>query len=142
MVKQISVFVENRKGRLAELTKQLRENDIDLKALTIADTTSFGILRCIVNNPEKAIEVIKKAGFTANITEVLAVKVPDSPGGLAKILDHMADADISVEYLYSFVYTHDESALIIFRVEDPVLAKETLTAKGVCILDAKDVYAL
>ncbi|MFZ5974299.1 MAG: ACT domain-containing protein [Bacillota bacterium] len=142
MVKQISVFIENKKGRLAELTGQLRENNIDLKALSIADTTNFGILRCIVDNPDLAIKVIRGAGFTANITEVLAVEVPDVPGGLSTILDYLAQADISVEYLYSFVHTQSKSALILFRVEEPEKAKDLLLAKGVRILTAEEVYSL
>jgi hypothetical protein len=142
MVKQISVFIENRKGRLAELTRQLRENGIDLKALSIADTTNFGILRCIVDDPERALKVIRDAGFTANITEVLAVEVPDVPGGLSTILDYLAQADISVEYLYSFVHTHSQSALILFRVEEPEKAKDLLNAKNVSILTAEQVYSL
>lgn len=142
MVKQISVFIENKKGRLAELTGQLRENGIDLKALSIADTTNFGILRCIVDDPEHAIKVIRDAGFTANITEVLAVEVPDVPGGLSTILDYLAQADISVEYLYSFVRTHGQSALILFRVEEPEKAGELLLSKNVSILSAEQVYSL
>ncbi len=142
MVKQISVFIENKKGRLAELTRHLRDHNIDLKALSIADTTNFGILRCIVNDPEKAIAVIRDAGFTANITEVLAVEVPDVPGGLAGILDHLAEADISVEYLYSFVQTHNDSARILFRVENPARAKDILISKGVSVLSADELYAL
>ena len=142
MVKQISVFIENKKGRLAELAGLLSENGIDLKALSIADTTNFGILRCIVNDPELAIKVIRDAGFTANVTEVLAVQVPDVPGGLSTILDHLAEADISVEYLYSFVRTHGESALILFRVEDPHKAKDLLLSRNVPILSAQQVYSL
>lgn len=142
MVKQISVFIENRKGRLAELARLLKEHGIDLKALSIADTTNFGILRCIVDNPERALSVIRDEGFTANLTEVLAVEVPDVPGGLSTILDYLAQEDISVEYLYSFVRTHSQSALILFRVEEPERAKELLVSKHVSILTAEQVYAL
>jgi len=142
MVKQISVFIENRKGRLAELTGLLREQGIDLKALSIADTTDYGILRCIVDDPEQAIRVIREAGFTANLTEVLAIEVPDVPGGLAGILDLLVEADISVEYLYSFVRAHGESALILFRVEAPDKAKELLLAQDVNVLTAEQVYEL
>ena len=142
MVKQISVFIENKKGRLAELAGLLSENRIDMKALSIADTTNFGILRCIVSDPDLAIKVIRDAGFTANVTEVLAVQVPDVPGGLAAILDYLAKADISVEYLYSFVRTNGDSALILFRVEEPQKAKDLLLSKNVPVLSAEQVDAL
>jgi len=142
MVKQISVFIENRKGRLAELTGLLRQHGIDLKALSIADTTNFGILRCIVDDPDQAIGVIREAGFTANLTEVLAIEVPDVPGGLAGILDLLAEADISVEYLYSFVRTHGKSALILFRVEATEKARQLLISRDVNVLTAQQVYEL
>jgi hypothetical protein len=140
MVKQISVFIENKKGRLYKLTKALGDEGIDLIALSIADTTNFGILRCIVNDPEKALKVLKEAGFTANTTEVLAVEVPDIPGGLASVLDILTSADISVEYLYSFVRTKSDSALILFRVEEIEKAIEVLKKNNINILSNQDVY--
>lgn len=103
MVKQLSVFLENSKGRLASMTRALGDAGIDLLALSIADTTSFGILRAIVDDTDKAMAVLKEAGYTVNTTEVLAVLVPDSPGGLAGVLGLLNDAHVNVEYLYSFV---------------------------------------
>ncbi|MEF9988942.1 MAG: ACT domain-containing protein [Christensenellaceae bacterium] len=139
-IKQISVFVENKKGRLYSLTKTLAQNGIDLKALSIADTSNFGILRCIVNDPQKALKIIKEANFTASVTEVLAIEVEDKPGGLAEVLGILNDSEISVEYLYSFVGTRSDNALIIFRVEEVEKALEVLKNSGLKILTEEMVY--
>lgn len=102
MAKQISVFLENKAGRLAHVTRVLGEAGINIRALSIADTSDFGILRIIVNDPEKAYRILKEADFTVSETEVIAVQVPDSPGGLATVLEQMSDADLNIEYLYAF----------------------------------------
>lgn len=141
-VKQISVFVENKKGRLYKMTKVLGDNGIDLIALSIADTTNFGILRCIVSDPQKAIAVLKENGFTASTTEVLAVEVPDVPGGLASVLEILKDNEITVEYLYSFVRTHDDKALVLFRVEEAEKTVQVLKQNGVQVLPEEVVYNL
>ena len=141
-VKQISVFVENKKGRLYKMTKVLGDNGIDLIALSIADTTNFGILRCIVSDPQKAITVLKENGFTASATEVLAVEVPDVPGGLASVLEILKDNEITVEYLYSFVRTHDDKALVLFRVEEAEKTVQVLKQNGVQVLPEEVVYNL
>lgn len=141
-VKQISVFVENKKGRLYKMTKVLGDNGIDLIALSIADTTNFGILRCIVSDPQKAIAVLKENGFTASATEVLAVEVPDVPGGLASVLEILKDNEITVEYLYSFVRTHDDKALVLFRVEEAEKTVQVLKQNGVQVLPEEVVYNL
>ena len=104
-LKQISVFLENKQGTLAEATKVLGENGIDLIALSIADTADFGIMRCIVNQPDKALALLAEHGFAASTTEVLAVEVPDQPGGLASVLMLLDKNDLNVEYLYSFART-------------------------------------
>ncbi len=140
LIKQISVFVENKKGRLYSLTKALADNGIDLKALSISDTSEFGILRSIVNDPNKALKVVKDAGFTASVTEVLGIEVQDEPGGLAKVLDILNQNDISVEYLYSFVGTRSDNALIIFRVEETEKAFELLKGSGLKILTEEMIY--
>lgn len=119
LVKQMSVFVENTTGRLADLTGVLAENNIDIIACTIADTVDFGILRCIVEEPEKATEILKKHGFTASITEVVSVSLEDKPGGLDKVLRKLAAEDISVDYIYSTIRSEEGKAIIIMKVEDP-----------------------
>ena len=138
-VKQISVFIENRPGRLAEFTQMLGKAGIDLIALSIADTTNFGVLRAIVNDSEKAFKVIQDGGYTVNITEVLAVAVPDQPGGLGTVLKLLDDNSISVEYLYSFVRRVKDSAVVIFRVDRPEESAKLLTEKGVRLLTQEEV---
>ena len=142
LIKQISVFVENKQGRLHMLTDVLAREGIDLKAMTIADTMDFGIMRCIVQDPEKTLKVIRENNFTATITEVIAVEVPDVPGGLSNILKILSDANISVEYLSSFVRTHKNNALIIFRVEDPKAAVKVLKENKVDVLPGDVLYNL
>ena len=142
MVKQISVFLENSKGRLADMTATLGNAGIDLLALSIADTTNFGILRAIVNDTDKAMNVLKSEGYTANTTEVLAVNVPDSPGGLARVLALLNDADVNVEYLYSFVRKAGENALILFKVNQVAVAAKVLADAGMTMLDQDEIVAL
>jgi len=141
-VQQISVFIENRPGKLAEFAKLLGENGIDLVALSIADTTNFGILRCIVCDVEPAVQVINGAGYTAHVTDVLAVSVPDVPGGMAKAIVPLTNAGISIEYLYSFVRSAGNNALLIFRVDKLELAAEVLMKSGVAMISQEQVRAL
>ena len=141
-VKQISVFIENTSGKLADFARLLGENGIDMMSLSVADTTNFGILRCIVADYEKAAELLRKNGYTVRLTDVLAVSVPDEPGGLAKVLAHLAENDIAVEYLYSFVRKAGDSALIIFRVDDGEKAAQVLGQAGVKTLTQDEVHAL
>ena len=139
MVNQISVFLENAPGSLARLTGVLGEAQVDLVALSIADTTNFGILRAIVSDTEKAIEVLKKANFTVNIAQVMACLVDDQPGGLAKILNILNGHGVSIEYLYSFVRSTGKSALIIFRPNDSEKTKEVLLAANITLLEHAQV---
>ncbi|MGI6199791.1 MAG: ACT domain-containing protein [Christensenellales bacterium] len=139
LVKQISVFLENKKGRLAKLTRVLGETGIDLIALSIADTTDYGILRCIVSDTDKALQVIKQAGMTASVTEVLAVAVPDEPGGLNRVMTLLDQEGISVEYLYSFVRTSCDDALILFRVEELDRAIQAIQKGGIRVLTQQDI---
>ena len=142
LLKQISVFVENRKGRLAKLTQALGEHEVDLIALSIADTTNFGILRCIVKDSDSALKIIKEAGFTAKTTEVLAVEVPDRPGGLAHVLHVLDSNEIDIEYLYSFVRAKTDNALILFRVEDIEKTIDVLSKNEIRIMTSKEVYEI
>lgn len=138
-VKQISVFIENAKGKLADFTRLLGENNIDLVSMSIADTTSFGILRGIVADYEKAVKLIEEAGYTACLTDVLAVAVPDKPGGLAEILQLLSDEAISIEYLYSFVRNKGNNALIVFRVEEIERAEKLLLEHGITLLKQEEI---
>jgi hypothetical protein len=142
MAKQISVFLENKAGRLSHVTRVLGEAGINIRALSIADTSDFGILRIIVSDPEKAYRILKEADFTVSETEVIAVQVPDSPGGLAAVLEQMADANLNIEYLYAFLGTSDNDALVIFKVEDFEKARQTFTEKGIRFLDEQQLYKL
>ncbi len=141
-VKQVSIFLENTKGSLKQVTQLLRENGIDLIALSIADTRDFGILRTIVSDTDKAVEVVRDAGYAVKLTDVLAVAVPDRPGGLDDVLDLLDENDIAIEYLYSFVRTSGDHALIIFRVENLEAAYEALTKAGIKLLMQEQVRTL
>lgn len=141
-VKQISIFLENKSGRLSEVTRTLGENDIDISALSIADTTDFGILRLIVNDPEKAETILKAEGFTVSATSVIAIGVQDKPGGLAKALDILDREKIGIEYMYAFVSKSEDEALVILKVAEPEKAVDTLKANGISVLTSSQVYKL
>lgn len=142
MAKQISVFLENKAGRLARVTKVLGEACINIRALSIADTSDFGILRIIVNNPDKAYQILKDAGFTVSETEVIAVQVPDLPGSLAGVLEQMSEEKLNIEYLYAFLGTNQEDALVIFKVEDIQLARKSFKEMGINFLEEQELYQL
>ncbi len=141
-VKQISIFLENKSGRLSEVTRTLGENDIDISALSIADTTDFGILRLIVNDPEKAETILKAEGFTVSATSVIAIGVQDKPGGLAKALDILDREKIGIEYMYAFVSKSEDEALVILKVAEPEKAVDTLKTSGISVLTSSQVYKL
>ena len=141
-VDQISIFIENKSGRLAEITRILGETGINIRALSLADTSDFGILRLIVNDVEKAKAVLKEKGFTVSKTEVVAVEVPDRPGGLADVLETLAASDLSIEYLYCYVRPDGGEAVDIFRVEDADSAMGALEAAGFGLVRASDIYEL
>jgi hypothetical protein len=141
-VEQISVFIENKSGRLAEIARLLGEAGINIRALSLADTTDFGILRLIVNDREKAKQVLKEKGFTVSKTEVVAVEVPDRPGGLSEILQTLDGESINVEYMYAFVERCGENAVIIFRFDETEKAITVLTDKGFNILEGERLYSM
>lgn len=142
LVKQISVFLENKSGRLAEVTKILGSNNIDISALSIADTTDFGILRLIVNQPEIAEKILQENGFTVSGTSVIAIAVADEPGGLAVALEVLDREAIGIEYMYAFVGKTSSEALVILRVENPERAVDVLTKNGIKVLSSSAVYEL
>ena len=141
-VKQISVFIENAPGRLADFTRLLGEKGIDLVSLSIADTTNFGILRGIVKDYEGAARLLGDAGYTVCLTDVLAVTVPDRPGGLAEILLLLSENGVAIEYLYSFVRNRNGSALIVFRVEEIERAQKILQGNNIRVLSQEELNEL
>jgi len=142
LVKQISIFLENKSGRLAEVTKTLGANNIDISALSIADTADFGILRLIVNKPEEAEKILKEEGFTVSCTDVVAIGVKDEPGGLAKALEILHNESIGIEYMYAFVSKMEDEALVILKTDKQEKTVEVLKAKGISVLSAESVYSL
>lgn len=139
-LKQISVFLENKSGRLSELARVLGEHKINIRALSIADTEDFGILRLIVNDPEKAWKVLKERGFTVSETKIIAVEIPDVPGGLAGVLEMLEAQSINIEYIYAFVGKSQGNAVMVFRVEDIDSAVKILQEKGLRLLDGEEIY--
>jgi len=140
--KQISVFLENKKGRLWEALDVLSKAQINIRALSIADTSEFGILRLIVPDPEKAKKVLAKSNFTVRENDVIAVCVSDKPGGLAGVLKILTDADINVEYVYAFVEKSGKKAVVVLRTENISKGKKALKKAGVTVLSSKEVYSL
>jgi hypothetical protein len=126
LIKQLSVFVENKQGRLSAILDILRANSIDIRALSVADTRDFGILRLIVDNPEKAYDELRKADCLVSLTSVIAVGIADHPGGLASAMDVLSSSGRSVEYMYAFISKTDNSASVILRVADNEKAIEAL----------------
>lgn len=142
MVKQVSIFLENRAGRLAEVTKLLSDNQLNIRALSVADTSDFGILRLIVNDPDKAIKVLKDSNYTVSAAEVVAVEVMDQPGGLAKILGIFDQNKINVEYMYAFLAKIPDKAVLIFRFDDNKTVVEKLKNQDIRIISEKELYNL
>ena len=141
-VEQISVFLENRAGRLAEVTRTLAENQINIRALSLADTSDFGILRLIVTDNEKAKEALKAKGFTVGRTNVVAAEVGDKPGGLHAILEMLNAGGVNVEYMYAFVTQSGRNAILIFRFDRTDQAIEVLQKNNVHILSGEELYSL
>lgn len=141
-VDQLSIFLENRAGRLAEVTRLLAEAKVNIRALSLADTSDFGILRLIVSDFEKAKDALKEAGFTVGRTTVVAVEVDDRPGGLHSIMEMLQAKGINIEYMYAFVQQSGANAVIIFRFDRTDEAIELLQEKGIPIIPGKDLYAM
>ena len=133
-IKQLSLFVENKSGRLAEITAALATAQIDIRAVSIADTTNFGILRLIVDKPDQAEQLLRNAGYTVALTNVIAIGMPDVPGGFAAAMKALSDAQISVEYMYAFNSRKDGRASVILRVENNEDAVKALQNGGIEIL--------
>ena len=130
LIKQISVFLENRKGRLSEITEILAKNDINIRALSIADTSNFGILRLIVNNTHKAEKVLKESGFTVSVNSMVSISLSDEPGGLANVLKVLSNDDIQIEYMYAFISHDPDKAYVLMRIEEDFKAQKLLKDAG------------
>jgi hypothetical protein len=117
-IQQISVFLENKTGRLADVTRLIADAGVNIRAISIADTADFGILRLIVDKPAEAAEAISKGGFTTRMTEVLAVEIPDRPGSLAQVMEMFKETGVNIEYLYASLEKDSSTAVVIFKVED------------------------
>ena len=142
-IKQISIFVENKPGALYGLTGVLAQNRVDLRALSLAETSEFGIVRIIVNDVYQATTVLKDAGYVHNLTPVVAVAIPDVPGGLNRVLQVLANANINVEYMYAFLGgKHSDGAYMIFRVADPEKAAKALSARGIKLVEQEEMENL
>jgi hypothetical protein len=138
-ITQISIFIENTKGRLYDVCSLLGKSGVNIRALTVAESPEFGILRIVVDNPEKAIAMLKENAFVANITDIVAVEVEDRPGALAGILKVLSDNDTNIEYMYGFVEKESNRALLVLRFDDPDKAIEVLQRNKIRVLGKKDM---
>ena len=142
VIKQISIFVENKKGRMAEITKVIADANVDIRALSVADTTDFGILRLIVDTPDEAVKALKDAGMTVSLTDVIAVGLDDRPGAFAGVVKLLSDAGINIEYMYAFITRTEGKAYVIMRLEDPQTGIDMLKKSGVHMLSSEEIYNL
>lgn len=138
MVKQLTVFLENSPGRLAALTRALGDAGVNMRALMVADTAEFGVVRIICDDPAFAQSALESAGYGVTVSDVVAVVVPDRPGGLADVLEVLGAADINVEYAYCFVRPSGQGAIDVFRVEDPERAARVLAQADVRVLTPEE----
>ena len=142
-IKQISVFLENKPGRLKKMTGVLAEHNVDMRALSLAETKDFGIARIIVDDVFEAVNILKEADFVASLTSVLAVAIPDEPGGLDKLLQIFSDSSVNIEYMYAFLGGKDtKHAYMIFRVANTKEAEAKLTGSGLKILTQDDISSI
>ena len=140
LAKQLSIFLENKSGRLTEVTEALGEAGVNLSAMSIADNSDFGILRCIVSDPDKAYQVLKAAGFALKVTDVIGFTCPNTPGSLAVVLKYLSDNGVFIEYMYSF--NHGDYANVVIRPTDLMACDKLLEQKKVDLIAANDLYNL
>ena len=138
-IHQISVFLENRAGQLSEITGILSNNEIDLRAINIAETADYGVLRIIANDPQKASSILLESGFILSMTPVVAVAVPDQPGGLSKLLGILSSAGIDIEYMYSVFGQNNGMAYLIFRVSNMEQFQTVLSANGMSAVSGEEL---
>ena len=138
-VRQISVFVDNMPNQAAGVMRIIKEKGINLRALSLADTADFGIIRLIANDPEKTVDILRAASYAVNVTEVLAISIPDTPGQLSRVLDVLGQDNVNVEYMYSFLGTSDRAVSFVIRVDDNAQASEALNRGGIIQLTENDI---
>lgn len=138
-IKQISAFVENKIDQVSEITKILGKNNINIKYASIADAMEFGILRMLVDDAEKAIEVLEQVGIAVKISDVVAVEMPDRPNGLNEILTVLSEANVNMEYMYAFVGRGERNALVVFKADDADVAEKALSESGITDVNARTV---
>ena len=141
-IKQLTVFVKNSKGSLVELTKLLAQNDINIRALSVAETQEFGMLRLIVNNVDKATKILEENNYLIKAVDVIGIKISDKPGGLAQALEALDKADINVEYMYAFMMCCENGAYVVIRVADNNAAQLALQNAGLKLMTEEDVSDL
>ena len=139
-MKQLSVFVENKVGRLSAVLDVLKENDIDISALSLADTSEYGILRLVVDKPDIAINALKESGVMVKCTQVIAAAMDDAPGGLADLLSVLSEANIAIEYMYAFIGKAEGKAWTVLRVDDIETAVDVFNAHGIAMHEDYDNY--
>ena len=139
-ITQLSIFVENNTGRLMEIVEVLKNQQINISALSLADTAEFGVLRTIVCDPQKAKEALRNSGVIVKTGPVLALPIDDTPGGLAAMLDVLSKEEIAVEYMYAFATRRQGKAVMVLRVDDPQKAQDILTQKGYGDVDATELF--
>jgi len=139
---QISVFLENKSGRLAEVTHALAKAGVNIRALSLAETIDYGVLRLIVDKPQEAKASLAQAGFTVTETEVIAAEMPDKPGALAGIVDMVTARGLNIEYCYAFMAKRGDNAVVIFRIDDAAAAERALTESGARQLTAAEIGSL
>ena len=142
LIEQLAVFLENRSGRLAEITRILAENGVNIRAMSVADTSDFGILRLVVDKTDLAREVLKQGGFTTKSTQVLAVAVPDQVGGLARVLAAVSEAGHNVEYMYAYAHRADGSAVMLFHFDAMDAALALLKDEGFTLVSHEEICAM
>lgn len=140
MVLQVSVFLQNERGRLAELCRTLGDGGFNMRVLMVADTAEYGVARILCDRPRAARSALEDAGFGASLAEVVAVEVPDRPGGLADVLELLGTRGVDVEYAYCFVEPRGDSAIDVFRVDEPAVARRALSDAGIRTMEAADLY--
>ncbi len=141
-IKQISLFVENKPGRMAKVSKTLSDSGVNIRALTIAEAGDFGVIRRVVDDPERGYRVLKENGFTVSTTDVLAVEMKDTPGGLYEIVNALGESGVNVDYAYAFVTAKAQKAMLILRVDDLAKARAALSGKGVKIATKEEIQAI